>query len=148
PTLTVTGAITVNKAATYVLNLASSDPGSDTITNWTINWGDGTAPQVVTGNPSSVAHAFSASGNYTISATATDEDGIFASNTVAVNVTNIATPVVTIKGNAVVNEGALYTLTLTGKSAVGHPISQWAINWGDGTIQTVTGNPAAVTHVY
>ena len=76
PTLTISGAANVNEGAIYTLNLSSSDPGTDTITSWTINWGDGT--QVVTGNPSSVTHTYADGPNsYTISATATDEDGTF-----------------------------------------------------------------------
>ena len=87
PTLTISGAATVNAGyAVYTLNLSSSDPGTDTITSWTINWGDGT--QVVSGNPASVDPRLTpTAGNYTISATATDEDGTFASNSIAVTVT-------------------------------------------------------------
>ena len=45
------------KGSIYTLNLSSTDPGADTISQWTINWGDGT-DQVVTGNPSSVTHTY------------------------------------------------------------------------------------------
>ena len=90
PTLTISGAADVNEGALYTLNLSSTDPGTDTITSWTINWGDGI--EVVTGNPSSVTHTYADGANsYTISATATDEDGTFAAgNTVAVTVNNVA----------------------------------------------------------
>src|SRR5262249_38014746 len=90
PTLTISGATTVNEGAPYTLNLSSSDPGTDTITSWTINWGDG-SPQTVTGNPSQATHVY-ADGphDHTISATATDEDGTFAAgNTVLVHVNNM-----------------------------------------------------------
>src|SRR5207237_8466756 len=30
----------------------------------------------------------------------------------------------------------------------GHIISGWSITWGDGSTQTVTGNPSTVTHTY
>jgi Ig-like domain from next to BRCA1 gene/PKD domain len=64
----------------YTLNLASTD--TDTIGSWTINWGDGTlgSPdiQVVTGDPSSVQHTYSAIGSYTVSATATDSNGTYS----------------------------------------------------------------------
>ena len=42
PTLTATGSLTVVGGEVYTLNLAANDPGNDTITGWTINWGDGT----------------------------------------------------------------------------------------------------------
>lgn len=63
----------------YVLSLAASDPGVDTITSWTITWGDGVI-ETVAGNPPSVTHVYADGPNtYTISATGTDEDGTFAS---------------------------------------------------------------------
>ena len=112
PTLVISGASDVNEGSSYTLNLSSSDPGPDTISQWTINWGDGT--QIVSGNPSSVTHMY-ADGNAsrTISATATDEDGTFAAgNTVAVAVHNVA-PTLAISGASDVNEGSAYTLNLS-----------------------------------
>ena len=150
PTLTLSGAASVNEGALYTLNLARTDPGADTITQWVINWGDGSAPQTVTGNPSSVTHTFADGGaTRTISATATDEDGTFnAGNTVAVTVNNVA-PTLALSGAASVDEGALYTLNLSSTDPGTDTITQWNINWGDGTpIQTVTGNPASVTHTF
>jgi hypothetical protein len=86
PTLGLSGDASVYAGDTYTLSLSSSDPGTDTITSWSINWGDVVEP--VTDNPASVTHVY-ADGphDYTISATATDEDGTFnAGNTVAVHV--------------------------------------------------------------
>ncbi|MEZ6134980.1 MAG: PKD domain-containing protein [Pirellulaceae bacterium] len=78
PTLTFLGDATLDEGNTYTLRLTSSDPGNDTITSWTIDWGDGPA-QIVPGNPASVTH-FYADGNglgRPITATATNEDGTF-----------------------------------------------------------------------
>ena len=146
PTLAISGAASVNEGSTYTLNLSSSDPGADTITSWTINWGDGT--QIVSGNPSSVTHVY-ADGtiNRTISASATDEDGTFAAgNTVVVTVNNVA-PALAISGAASVNEGSTYTLNLSSSDPGADTITSWTINWGDG-IQVVAGHPSSVTHVY
>src|SRR5206468_980595 len=111
PALTIAGAASVNEGAVYTLSLSSSDPGADTITGWTINWGDGSPAQAVTGNPSSVIHTYADGSNaHTITASATDEDGTYAAgNTVAVSVANVA-PALTISGAGSVDEGALYTL--------------------------------------
>ncbi len=77
PTLNVTGATTAVSGSTYTLNLNATDPGNDTITSWTINWGDGSV-QTVTGNPSSVSHVYSNSGfTNSITVSATDEDGFY-----------------------------------------------------------------------
>jgi hypothetical protein len=146
PTLTLSGAASVDEAAAYTLNLSASDPGVDTIASWTINWGDGT--QIVSGNPSSVMHTYGDGvNNYTISATATDEDGTHAAgNTVSVTVNNVA-PTLTLSGAASVDEGSVYTLNLSSSDPGVDTITSWTINWGDGT-QIVSGNPSSVMHTY
>ena len=57
--------------------MSASDAGDDTITSWTVNWGDGTI-ETFAGNPSSVTHVYSndAAGlSFNITVSATDEDG-------------------------------------------------------------------------
>ncbi len=89
PALAISGAASVDEGAVYTLNLSSSDPGDDTITSWTIDWGD--SSEVVSGNPASVTHTYAdGAATYTISATATDEDGTFSSNSLVVTVENVA----------------------------------------------------------
>src|SRR6202042_1169332 len=102
PTLAISGASSTNEGSAYTLSLSSSDPGADTISQWTINWGDST--QVVSGHPARVSHTYAdGTANYMISATATDEDGTYAAgNTVAVTVNNVA-PTLAISGGASVN---------------------------------------------
>ena len=73
PTLTIAGDADVEAFTEYTLDLASIDPGDDTIIQWTIDWGDGTT-QVVSGNPDSVTHTYGAEGTYSVTATAFDED--------------------------------------------------------------------------
>ncbi|MBI2803679.1 MAG: hypothetical protein HYX68_01685, partial [Planctomycetes bacterium] len=86
PSLAISGAGSVDEGALYTLNLSSSDPGADTIQSWSINWGDGNT-ETVSGNPSSATHTYADGNNsYTISATATDEDGAYSANTVGVSV--------------------------------------------------------------
>src|SRR5207247_5751024 len=100
PTLSLSGAASVDAGNPYTLSLASSDPGQDTISSWTITWGDGSV-QTVAGNPGSVSHTY-ADGprTYTISATAADEDGTYnAGNSLNVTVNNVA-PTASISGPA------------------------------------------------
>src|SRR5262249_39499780 len=134
PALSISGPTSITEGSLYTLNLSSSDPGSDTITQWVINWGDGSAAQTVTGNPTTVTHTFTdGPATRTISATGTEEDGTFnAGNTVKVTVNNIA-PAVSISGASTVSEGALYTLNLLSSDPGADAISQWVINWGDGS---------------
>ncbi|HZT79369.1 MAG TPA: DUF4214 domain-containing protein, partial [Gemmataceae bacterium] len=44
--------------------------------------------------------------------------------------------------------GTTYTLRLTATEPPGSTVTGWTINWGDGAIQNVTGNPGTVSHVY
>ncbi len=75
PTITTSGATSVEAGELYTLNLSVSDPGNETISGWTINWGDGTIDTVAL-NPSSVTHSYGQSGfTYNISVSVTDEDG-------------------------------------------------------------------------
>src|SRR4029078_9137354 len=140
----ISGAADVNEGSSYTLNLSSLDPGTDTIASWSINWGDST--EVVSGNPASASHTYADGNNsYTISATATDEDGTFAAgNTIGVTVHDVA-PTLAISGASDTNEGATYTLNLSSSDPGTDTISQWTINWGD-TTEVVSGNPSSVTH--
>ncbi len=70
-TPTISGAASVEQAATYTLHLAESEVPSYAIQSWTINWGDGSSPQTVTGDPSTVTHMYATGDQtFTISATA------------------------------------------------------------------------------
>src|SRR5687767_7455856 len=58
PRLGATGNASVNEGSSYTVNLSSSDPGADTIASWTIDWGDGSAPETVVGSSPSVTHVY------------------------------------------------------------------------------------------
>ncbi|HEV3082404.1 MAG TPA: PKD domain-containing protein, partial [Gemmataceae bacterium] len=148
PLLTISGSASVNEGTSYVLNLAAAS-GPDPVSGWTINWGDGTN-STAAGTASSVSHTYSdGPTQYTITATATTDDGVLSANALLVGVNNIA-PTVSISGNASVNEGSAYTLNLSGSvdTVDADPITGWNITWGDGTTQTLSGNPSSATHVY
>jgi uncharacterized repeat protein (TIGR01451 family) len=84
PTLTTTGGSYTFIGEVYTLNLSATDPGDDTITSWTINWGDGS---IVTyaGNPASVTHTYNNLGfTSNIIASASDEDGTYLQNDLVV----------------------------------------------------------------
>ncbi len=148
PTLIISGPASIDEGSTYTLGLSAADAGDDTISKWTIDWGDGSV-QTINGNPPSVTHTYIDGDNtYTISATATDEDGTSdAGNTVMVTVNNVD-PTLTISGVGSINEGSIYTLGLSASDPGDDTIQKWVINWGDGTIDVITGNPPTVTHTY
>ena len=85
PSLNVAGDAQVLLGQSYVLSLGATDPGQDTVSAWDINWGDGNL-QTMAGNATSVSHVYALDGDYSITVTATDEDGSYDAAPVAVNV--------------------------------------------------------------
>ncbi len=169
PTLTISGPPTVLEGSPYVLTLNSSDPGADTISSWAINWGDGSGIETVAGNPASVSHVYdNGPNNYTISASATDEDGTYAANTLAITVNNA--PPIPQQDDVLVNGQSLGGVTTdltvvpglevtfvvsTTDPALDHLDApfRFTVNFGDGSPTVVMtaseeGQPLSFTHVY
>src|SRR5207302_280320 len=80
PTVSISGASSINEGSLYTLTLNSTldTVDADPITGWKINWQDGST-QDISGNPSSVTHTYldgphTYSGSSAISASAIDEN--------------------------------------------------------------------------
>lgn len=88
PVLTLSGHSIGGIGNTYYLFMDSFDPGTDTISSWEVDWGDGTV-QTLPGDPLFWPHNYAAvPQQVTISATATDETGTYAAtNTLDVTFT-------------------------------------------------------------
>lgn len=114
PTITISGAADVDEGADYTLNLSAIDPGRDTVSAWTIHWGDG-AVDNLPGNATAASHVYrSRPSAFTISAEATDEDGTHAArNSVAVQVRNVAPSVNVSNATVTVDEGQAATINGT-----------------------------------
>lgn len=114
PTLYLSGASMVNEGATYTLNLgAITDPGQDTVTQWIVDWGDGTTPNTY-GSGGAKTHVFADGPNlYTMSVSLVDEDGTFTGGTFGVLTVQNVAPSVTINPQANVVYG-VNSVTLTG----------------------------------
>ncbi|MEY2873050.1 MAG: hypothetical protein RLZZ373_421, partial [Pseudomonadota bacterium] len=100
PTLGVGGTGRVTAGQSYTLTLSASDAGADTITAWSIDWGDG-AVTVHAGNPGSVTHTYTRSGGtFNVLATVTDEDGLHAQSVLQAHQVTVdnAAPVLTSDG--------------------------------------------------
>src|SRR2546423_3505666 len=81
PTLVLSGSPQVNEGTPYLLSLGPvRDPGTDTVTDYVVNWGDGatetwTAPALASANRQ-VTHIYAdGTVNRTISVDLIDEDG-------------------------------------------------------------------------
>src|SRR5262249_51685329 len=153
PTISVSGADGVNEGALYVLTLGGViDPGQDTVVVYKVNWGDGSSTTVLAADlPAArqLSHAYAdGPASPTTTVGLTDEDGTCAAaGSKQVSVANVA-PTLSLGGAASVNEGATYTLSLSSSDPGADTVSGWTVNWGDGTVQQVTGNPSSVSHVY
>ncbi|MBP6853603.1 MAG: hypothetical protein KA164_18545, partial [Rhodoferax sp.] len=100
PTLQVTGAPTVVGGAPYVVGLAATDPGADTLSQWSVDWGDGTI-DVLPGAATQASHVFAATGGaFNVLATATDEDTSTSASPLVVTVANDQLDVLTFTPDA------------------------------------------------
>ena len=84
PSITTSGSATSVGGSPFTLNLGVTDPGDDTVSQWIIDWGDGTT-QAIAGNPASVNHTYpSTARHYDILAAVTDEDDTHLQNDLVV----------------------------------------------------------------
>ncbi|MCU0962414.1 MAG: PKD domain-containing protein [Pirellulaceae bacterium] len=139
------GAADVVEGEVYSLDLAANDPGDDTITQWIVEWGDGTT-EVYGAGPQSVEHRFADDGQKTISVTAVDEDGIYSAAK-DVRVSNAA-PVLTVLADPLspIAENLLATLTATITDPGVLDSFVLEIQWGDGKDESFA-LPAGTTTV-
>ena len=71
PVLEIQGENFVQQDSEYVLSLPTTNQGQP-ITRWIVDWGDGTEPELIAGNPDAATHTYLETGNYTVSAQAFD----------------------------------------------------------------------------
>ena len=151
PTVAISGAASVNEGSSYSLTLgAVTDPGADTVSSYVVHWGDGNSNTYSTNGAKTHTYA-DGPNDYTITVDLTDEDGTFnGANTPApfqVHVNNVA-PTIAISGNASVNEGSSYSLTLGAVTDPGtDTVTTYVVHWGDGTMNSYSTN-GAKTHTY
>ena len=124
PTIALAGASSVNEAAIYSLTLgAVTDPGTDTVSSYTVFWGDGMFDTY--GTPGVKTHVYAddnppitSSDPYTITVTLTDEDGVHpVAGTKMITVDNVAPTGTAINGGSV-NEGSPGLVLVLGQSDV------------------------------
>lgn len=79
PTATITGPATATVGVPITLEVGAVDPSASDMANtfrYTIDWGDGTAIQALSGSADPpVQHIYAAAGSFTVTATATDHNG-------------------------------------------------------------------------
>lgn len=134
PTLSVAGASTSTEGAEYALALSVTAPANNTVSGWTVNWGDGVV-QTFVGPTQALTHVFAQNGALTVTATAIDASGTYSTD-LAVTVANVAPrialtqPASGTEGSGVSLFGTVTDPGLTDSFTV-------AFDWGDGTTSTL-----------
>ncbi len=149
-----TASISVAENTTTVTTVAATDADAGQTLTYSISGGADAA--MFTINSSTGALSFTTPPNYEaptdsggnnvydVTVQVSDGNGGMDTQTLAVTVTNEAITSVSATGSATALGGGVYTLNL----GANENATSWTINWGDGTIETVAGNPGSVTHTY
>ncbi|MFC1766679.1 PKD domain-containing protein, partial [Planctomycetota bacterium] len=148
PTAALIGDSTVDEGQSGIFDASGSTSYPDSIIGYEWDWNyDG-----ATFNPSGDTgathiHAWSDDRRYSVAVRVTDDDGSTDIATLDVVVNNVA-PTIALSGDATVDEGAIYTLTLGTVTDPGDDtVSQYLVHWGDGENDTYTDS-GPVTHTY
>ena len=151
PSILVSGGGTVVEGGDYAISFSvTGDIPQDTVTNWSVDWGDGAIDTINSTGSGTASHVY-ADGPmpYTITVTGTDEDGSYLSAPHNVNVTNVAPTIQVTDDGSTITEDEAYSLHLLRTSDPGQDMMHWLVDWGDGSpTQLLGGNRIDAAHVY
>ena len=85
-------------------------------------------------------------GVYDVQATATDPAGNQGTDGTSSELEVVRT-LVTVTGPASVTEGSVYVVSLAHHASL-ETITSWTLDWGDGTIDSLAGDPTSASHTY
>ncbi|MEZ4681352.1 MAG: PKD domain-containing protein [Caldilineaceae bacterium] len=145
----VSSSTTLDEGSAFTLTVdAAVDPGTDTVTRYAVDWGDGSSNSYTTNGI--FAHTYpSGDDTHTIAVTLTDEDGTYtALATTTITVNNVV-PTVDVGDD----QSITTTDTITLYAEIDDPGSDVAaamIDWGDGITGTATfsSREASGDHLY
>jgi hypothetical protein len=142
---------TIGEGGTATVSGTIADPGSLDTHTVVIDWGGSAttlnlAPGVLT---YSASQAFADDAVQTVTVTVSDDDGGTGSATAVVTVSNAA-PAVTVSGSSNASANQPYSLSGTYSDAGALDTHTATINWGDGTVETmsVSGGVFGASHQY
>ena len=143
PTIAISGAASGNEGAPYTLTLgAVTDPGSDTVTAYVVNWGDNSSDTYDTA-VGAKTHIYSGGGTRVITVDLVDEDGPHADRANPLSVGVNATPTAVALSHDGVAENQPVG-TLVGTFSTTDPDAgdtfTYALVGGDATAFTIDGN--------
>ncbi|MGH9143084.1 MAG: PKD domain-containing protein [Vicinamibacterales bacterium] len=138
----------VGQAVTFPLTYAQNANGSP-VARVVIDFGDGSAAQTITGQPSAASHTYSQVGSYTVKVTAFDTFGDTATGTGSVTVTPKPALVVTLTTSTQTPAAGSPTIfTIAATPTTGAAITSVVVDFGDGTQTALNGNTTSVQHSY
>lgn len=140
---TISGATTTDEGANYTLTFSSTSSYADRVDHWVVDWGDGWVDQVTpaASGATTASHVYLNVDSYTPSAKAFDaEGGSFdaalldsVGNPMSeIQVTAVASTI-SAKGASLATVGSVYSLLLSAAGIGSNNVSNWNIDWGDGT---------------
>lgn len=156
PSVTITPPATAIEAgvpATFTVAPVTGAAGN-ALREVVIDFGDGTAP-VRLGNvqgSTAVAHTFASAGTYTVTATATDTQGIEGRSSIVVSVTGQAAVAVTLTATpsivsvSNVSQQGIVTFTASAIAGTGAAITSYTWDFGNGQSGVTTGG--SINHRY
>jgi len=128
---------------TVTFDASSSYDLDGTITSYIWNFGDGNTTTVAT---TLITHRYSAAGNYTVTLTVTDNDGLINTKTALVSVRDYPTAAFSYSPS-IPDVGSTVTFDASSSAPNGGAIVSYVWNFGDGSPLTNTTNPI-VTHIF
>jgi len=141
---------TANTGQSITLSISAVDPDG-TISTTRIDWGDN-ANQLYSGAVSSATHSYNSTGSstsktFTIIITATDNNASYASTTSQVTINDRVPSASFNPSSTVLRTGQNVTLTISATDPDG-TVTAIKVDWGDGTIDTLSGTATSDIHSY
>lgn len=132
---------------TVSVSFSTNDPDG-TVSSITVNWGDGSQPDSLPGTARSDTHTYGSGGAFTITVTATDNSDSQGSGMTSDSATTPLAPTVSINSVSPnpANTGQTVTVTFTVSSTIS--VTGITVNWGDGSIDNLSGTATSDTHIY
>ena len=136
----VTPVATITNEGTQVnLGIKFDDPGSQDTYQVEINWGDGNVTTATAvGHTLNANHTYGDNGTYAVIVKVVDDDGGQGFGSAAVQVNNVAPFNLQIQTLQPINENGVVTLSLGFNDPGTLDNHQVEIDWGDGTVETVS----------
>ena len=155
PTVTLPDDATIDEGGTFSGSVSVADDGTTDTWTVTVDYGDGSPVETLavdsTDTTFDLSHVYATSGDFTVTVTATDDDGGVGSDTLLVSAVNVA-PTASVSGPSIGVRGQPlpYTLTATDSQSDMDAGFTFDVDWGDGSaVEQVIGESGSIaSHVY